>query len=136
MQAQPIPPQERSFASLLKDLSQETSILARKEVSLARVEISDKVSQVGANIASLAVATAILLAGFIVALDAAVIGLAEFTPADYDWLAPLIVGAVVLLIGFIMLQKSKNNLKPANLAPSRTTESIHQDKEFIKERAQ
>lgn len=133
MQPENVRAEERSLATLLKELSQETSNLAQKEVSLARVEIMDKVSQVGSNIAALAIASAILLAGLIVLLDAAVLGLAVFLPWDYDWVAPLIVGLVVLIIGYTMLQKSKSNLESTDLTPRRASESVRQDKEFIKE---
>jgi drug/metabolite transporter (DMT)-like permease len=95
--------------------------------------MSEKMSQVSSGIGSLVVGGAILLAGLIVLLDAAVIGLSNFFPPDLLWLSPLIVGLIVLIIGFAIFMKGKSNLKTANLAPHRTTSSLQRDKEFAKE---
>lgn len=134
MQPTQVPAQEqRSLGELVAELSQETGTLVRKEVALAKVEISEKVSQVTSGVGSLAVGAVVLLAGFIVLLDSAVLGLAKFLPPERFWLAPLIVGVVVLVVGFVLLQKGKSNLKPAHLAPRKTVESLQKDKELVKE---
>ena len=43
------------------------------------------------------------------------------------WLAALIVGGVVLLIGVIMLLKGASNMKGMNLKPERTLETLKDD---------
>ena len=135
MQPTPVSPEheQRSLAELLRELSAETGTLVRKEVALAKAEMSDKMSQVSSGIGSLVVGGAILLAGLIVLLDAAVIGLSNAFPSGLLWLSPLIIGLIVLIIGFAIVIKSRSNLKAANLAPQRTTSSLQRDKEFAKE---
>lgn len=127
------PPKDVSVGTLLRELSDESTTLVRKEVELAKAEISQKVSQVGTGLTSLAIGGFIAFAGFLVLLDAAVVALAEAFPASQDWLAPLIVGAVVAIIGWMVLAKGRSNLKTANLTPHRTAESLRRDKEFAKE---
>jgi hypothetical protein len=39
----------------------------------------------------------------------------------------------VAIIGAVMLQKGRRNLKSGNLVPHRTAESLRRDKEFAKE---
>lgn len=121
---------ERSLASLFKELTGEMSVLVRKEVELAKVETTEKVTQAGAGLASLAVGGAVAFAGFLVLLAALVLGLGQVMAL---WLAALIVGVVVLGIGFMLLQKGRDNLKAQNLTPRRTVESLRRDKQFAKE---
>lgn len=121
---------ERSLASLFKELTGEMSVLVRKEVELAKVETTEKVTQAGAGLASLAVGGAVAFAGFLVLLAALVLGLGQVVAL---WLAALIVGVVVLGIGFMLLQKGRDNLKAQNLTPRRTVESLRRDKQFAKE---
>jgi hypothetical protein len=70
-------------------------------------------------------------------LDAVIFGIAELLPPDLTpWLAALIVGTIVAIIGAVMLQKGRSNLKATNLAPQRTAASLRRDKEFAKEQVQ
>lgn len=129
------PPREgRSLIALFSDLWRETSTLVHEEAELAKAEISEKVSQVGTGVAAIAIGGAIVFAGFIVLLFAAVNGLAMMLPPDHaEWLAPLIVGLAVMLIGFIALAKGRSELKASNLTPERTAESLRRDGQLVKE---
>jgi uncharacterized membrane protein YqjE len=124
--------QNMSVPALLSALSKDLTTLIQKEMELARAEVSEKISQVNTGIAAIAAGALVLFAGFLVLLDALVVGIAEFMPVDFLWLAPFIVGCVVAFIGFIMLQTGKNKLQAQNLSPSRTTHSLQQDKELAK----
>src|SRR3954454_1129677 len=91
-------PRERSLFALFSDLWRETSTLVHKEAELAKAELSEKVSQVGTGVAKLAVGGAIVFAGFIVLLLALSNGLMHILPEEQaDWLAPLIVGVIVMV---------------------------------------
>lgn len=126
--------EDRSLGSLISGLTQDVTILVRKETELAKTEVSEKVSQAIAGLVFLAVAAVVLLGGFIVLLDAAVYGLSEVLPPDLaPWLAALIVGIVVIVIGFILLQKGRDDLKAKNLIPEKTVASIKQDQKLVKE---
>ncbi|HEX2199531.1 MAG TPA: phage holin family protein, partial [Burkholderiales bacterium] len=58
------PSQSRSLVGLFSDLFRETSTLVHEEAQLAKAEISEKVSQLGAGVAAIAPRGAIMLAGF------------------------------------------------------------------------
>jgi hypothetical protein len=127
-------PEARSLAGLFADLWRNTSLLFREEAELAKAEISEKVSQVGTGIAALAVGGAIVFSGFLVLLAAAVNGLALVLQTEHAvWLAPLIVGVVVLIAGLAILAKGRSDLKTSNLKPSRTAQSLRRDSELAKE---
>lgn len=123
--------QDRSLGSLFADLTQETTGLVRQEVDLAKAEISEKASQVGSAIALLAVGGALALAGFLVLLQAVVVALSNVME---PWLASLIVGGVVTLIGIILMLKGRRDLAAQNLAPRRTIESVQEDARVAGER--
>lgn len=120
----------RSTATLLSDLVSEVTALMRQEMLLAKTEISEKISQLGLTGASLAAGGAVLFAGFLVLLSAAVLALALVVPA---WLAALSIGAVVAIIGGVMLMKGLRDLRAEELAPRRTIQSLKKDKQLAQE---
>jgi hypothetical protein len=62
---------------------------------------------------------------------AIVYGLIE---AGWDaWLSALVVGLVVVAIGAVLVLRARESLKPANLAPRRTVETLKEDQEWAKE---
>lgn len=124
--------EDRSIATLFSDLTQETTTLLRKEVELAKVEISEKVSQTQAGLTSLAVGGAIAYAGLLVLLAALVYGIADLLDGNMG-LSALIVGLVVAIIGYIMLARGRRNLRAENLGLPRTTESLRRDRDLAKE---
>lgn len=130
--------EERSISGLLAKLTQDIATLVQQEVQLARAEVSEKISQVSSGIASSAIGGAILFAGILVILQAAVYGLHDaiksWSPGM--WLAPLIIGEIVTIVGFGLLQKGRSNLQPENLAPRKTVRSLREDKEFVKNKMQ
>ncbi|MGD9510891.1 MAG: phage holin family protein, partial [Geminicoccaceae bacterium] len=96
-------PENRSVGELLRDLANDSAALVRQELALARTEAQDKLHQTMSGTAELAIAALFALAGFIILLQAAVYGLEEF--GFEPWLAAVIVGGVVLLIGILLLLK-------------------------------
>ena len=129
--------EDRSFGSLFAELTQETTTLVQQEIALAKAEMSEKISQVGSGLATLIIGGFVLFAGLLKLLDAVIFGIAKLLPPDLTpWLAALIVGVIVAIIGAVMLQKGRSNLKSTNLAPQRTAESLRRDKEFAKEQVQ
>jgi hypothetical protein len=126
--------QPRSLVGLFSDLFRETSTLVHEEAQLAKAEISEKVSQLGTGVAAIAAGGAILFAGFIVLLFAAANGLAMLLPPEHAaWLAPLIVGVIVMIVGYISLSKGRKEFKAESLKPSRTMESLRRDTQLVKE---
>jgi drug/metabolite transporter (DMT)-like permease len=126
--------EDRSLGTLFSELTQGTTTLVQQEIALAKAEMSEKVSQLGSSLATLIIGGFVLFAGLLKLLDAAIYGIAELLPPDLTpWLAALIVGVIVAIIGAVMLQKGRGNLKATNLAPQRTAESLRRDKEFAKE---
>ena len=122
------------IAGLFSVLWRQTATLVQDEASLAKAEISEKLTQAAVAVGAIAVGGAVLFGGFIVLLLAAVNALAPLLPPDVaTWLAPAIVGLVVIVIGFIMVTVGLKAFQAKNLAPTRSMESLRRDKEMVKE---
>jgi putative Mn2+ efflux pump MntP len=131
--------EERSLGQILRELRDESSVLLRKEVQLAKVEMSEKASRVGANLGELAVGGGVAFAGALALLAAVVFGLTSLlsqlmSPGVAVWLAPLIVGTVLAVLGYGMIKKAVAALKQERMAPAQTTESLKENKEWLKSR--
>ena len=125
------PRDERSLGDLFSDLSRETTTLVRQEVQLAKAELTQSASEAARGIGMLVAGGAVAYAGLLFLLLAVVYGLIE---AGWDpWLSALVVGVVVVAIGAILVLRARESLKPANLAPRRTVETLKEDQEWAKE---
>ena len=127
---------DRSLAALLGDLSRETVDLVRQEAALARAEVKQTIATTRTALTSMAGGAVVALGGFIVLLLAVVNGLAIFLPPDMaPWLSPLIVGGVVLFIGWLMLRGGRTKLDADHLKPRRTMDSLRRDHALVQEKA-
>jgi hypothetical protein len=127
----------RPLAGLLSDLWRETTTLVHDEVELAKADITEKVAQAGRGVGAVATGGAVLFSGFLVLLGAAVGALWRVLPPDMaPWLAPLIVGAIVAIVGGVMLSGGLKKLKAENLKPERTLQSLRADRDLAKEHLQ
>jgi putative superfamily III holin-X len=125
---------ERASAiGLLRRLVDEFSVLFRKEIALAKAEAVQSFSHLKAAAISMASGGAVLFAGLLVLLAAAVLGLSHVVA---DWLAALIVGGLVSIVGFVMINSGKNKFDSSSLKPERTQRALQQDKEMVERRMQ
>ena len=120
---------EPSLGELFADLTREMSTLVRQEVALASTEMSEKATLVGRNVGYLAVGGAIAHAGLLAIVAAAIIMLAGIVPW---WAAALIVGVLVAIAGYLLVQQGLTALKQVNLAPRRTLDTLSDDVRWAK----
>jgi fatty acid desaturase len=118
-----------STTSLLRRLVDDVGMLFAQELSLLKAETTRAIGDLKAAAASIAIGGAVAFMGAIFLLLAAVYGL---TNVMEPWLAALIVGGVVTLIGIIMLASGRRKLEPAAVAPRRTAAALRKDTEMIK----
>jgi hypothetical protein len=125
--------ENRSVGELLRDLAADVTALIRQELALARTEAQDKVHQTIAAVVAMIAGALVAFAALIILLDALVYGLTE--AGMQRWLAALIVGGVVALIGFILVRKGQKDLSATRLAPERTAANVRKDINLVKEQA-
>lgn len=131
--------EELSIVQLLRELTTATRTLLKQEVDLAKTEMTEKASRVGANLGSLAVGGAVAFLGALALLAAVVYGLTSILSKLMSlgvavWLAPLIVGGILAAVGYSLVKKALETLKRESLAPEKTTQSLQENKEWLKEK--
>ncbi len=121
---------EPSLGALFGELLHDTQKLLRQEVALAKSEVSQKASVAGSAVTYLAIGGFIAYAGFLAIVFAIIAALGLIMPV---WLSALIVGLVVAIIGYLVLQQGLNNLKANKLVPHQTIQSLKETTEWAKE---
>ena len=112
----PTEPQPDSTTGLLSRLVDEVSTLLRKELALAKAEVSESINQ--AKLGAISIAAATLALSHVVS----------------DWLAALIVGVITAIVGFVMLQSGKKKFEASQLKPVRTQDALRRDKDMVERR--
>jgi len=126
--------QDQPIAELVKQLTEQTRTLARQEIELAKAELSEKGKQAGLGIGMFGAAG--LLGFFAFAVLTACVVLALDT-AMQSWLAALIVAALYgAVAGVLALSGKKQVQEAAPALPEQTVETVKEDVQWTKERAQ
>jgi uncharacterized membrane protein YqjE len=124
---------DRSIAELLKQLSDQTTTLARQEVDLAKAELAAKGKQAGLGAGMFGGATMFGLYALGALTACVILALATTMSA---WLAALIVAAVYAVIagGLAVAGKAKVQ-KSVPPVPEQTLETVKEDVELTRARA-
>jgi hypothetical protein len=129
--------EQPSLVDLLKNLRDDTTNLVRDEISLAKTEIGEKISSASRNIGYLAAGALVAYAGLVVFLQGIGFLLRKLmiaggmNEASATWLGFFIVGLVVCGIGAALVFKALETLKKERLTPTKTAETLKQDKEWV-----
>ncbi|HYF38645.1 MAG TPA: phage holin family protein, partial [Gemmatimonadales bacterium] len=118
--------QERSIGELFGQLTQDMTLLVRQEIQLARTEMSDKLSRFTTNLVSVLSGGFVAYLGGLALVAALILAIRDLANISLAWSA-LIVGAVLAIVGYVMLQKGVKELKRVDLAPRRTVETLKDD---------
>src|SRR5690349_1666206 len=125
---------EASLAELVKQLSEQSSRLARQEVELAKAELAVKGKRagIGAGMFGGAGMLGFYAVGALVAT--AILALATAITA---WLAALIIAVVLAAIAGVLALQGKTKVQQATPpVPEEATESVKEDVQWAKTRAQ
>ncbi|MFG6518305.1 phage holin family protein [Sulfitobacter sp. 1A13496] len=121
----------KSAGSLLTEALSHVSSLMRKEVDLARAEVNENLKHAGVAIGLIVGAVVVALTALNVLSAALVAALTEAGIAA-GWSA-VIVGVLLAIVAYVMIQKGTNDLKLSSLAPSRTAKNVKRDAATMKE---
>ena len=130
---------EESLADLIRDLRDESMTIVRQQVELAKTEMNVKASTTGKNVAFLGAGALIAYAGFLYLLQFLNWGgrqLLEIAGLSALWLMPLILGVVVAVVGYALIQKAISTFKKASFSPDKTMHSIKEDQQWLSKKRQ
>jgi uncharacterized membrane protein YqjE len=115
----------RSIADVLRDVVTQLTTLLRKEVELARVELSENVSRAALGLGLIIGGAVLLIPALVILLEAAVAALEQsgMRPAE----ATAIVGGCALLVGFILIAIGISRLRVKSLMPNKTIQQLQRD---------
>lgn len=133
-------PTARGLKDIVRDLQQQFVLLMKDEVALARSEFKDKTetykkNSVSALTGGIVAYTGILLIaaglGFLLYRVFVALGMTSLTAM---WVAPLVLGIVVAIIGGVMLRQALNAMKDESLMPERTIHSLKEDRQWAQKK--
>lgn len=123
--------ENRSFAELSQDLSEQTATLVRKELALATAEIKEKGKHAGLGVGLFGGAGVIVFYAVGALIATAVLVLAELLA---PWLAALIVTVVLFAIAGVAALVGKREVAEATPPqPERAQHELSVDVEAVKE---
>ena len=131
--AQVPPSQEHPTGELVKQLSEQVSVLVREELKLAQLEMTRKGKQAGVGAGVLGGGAVIALYAVGCLIACVILAISE---ALAGWLSALIVGVALLAVAGAAALVGKNRLQKATPpVPTDAVDSVKTDMEVIKERA-
>lgn len=118
---------EQSIGGLLRQLGREIPSLMTKELALLKAEAKESVRTTKEGVAAVSTGGAVMMAGLIIVLLAAVYALSNVLE---PWAAALLVGVVAMVIGFMMVKAGQKKFQN-DLKPQHTINSLRKDKDAI-----
>jgi uncharacterized membrane protein YqjE len=121
---------DQSTGDLVKALSQQTSELVRKEVDLAKAELTEKGKKAGVGAGIFGAGGLLALFGLACLTAALIAGLSEGMDT---WVAALIVGVIYLAGAGVAALMGREKIREATpLAPEQAIETTKEDVQWAK----
>jgi uncharacterized membrane protein YqjE len=124
----------RPTGHLLRELSDQTTLLVRQEIELAKAELTEKGKTAGVGAGLFGGAGLFAVFALATLTTGVIAALSEVMPL---WLAALIVTAVYAAVAAVLGLRGRDKVQEATpLTPQQTTESVKEDVQWAKTRAQ
>ena len=121
---------ERTLGEMFAELSRETRTLIQQELQLAKTELTEKASKMGRG-AGLIVGGAMIAYAGLLAIVAAMV-LILIAVGLSPWAAALVGGVLVAGIGYLLIHSGLATLKPQELTPRKTIDTLKEDAQWLK----
>jgi hypothetical protein len=122
---------DQSLKGLFADLINDVSRLLRSELRLMQAEGHEKAAQIRHGAISIVSGLLASFCALLILLQAIVIALSKVVQ---PWLASLIVGVVVAIVGAALVAAGERNLRAQSLMPERTLKSLRDTGEAVGEK--
>lgn len=109
------------LARLFSDLARDIVTVIQQEARLARAELSGKVGGVARPVGFIAAGGALLHAGLLAVLAAAIVALHALMPL---WVAALFVGLVVGAGGYLLVQTGLQEVRRQDMVPRQAISTL------------
>jgi len=122
--------QQRPLGELFAELASETGTLVRKEVELAKTEMTAKAAAAGKNAAMVAVGGGVIFVGGLALVAALILALGTLIPL---WVSALLVGMVIAGVGAVLVMNGIKAFKRIDPMPRETIRTLEEDKQWARE---
>ena len=121
---------ERTLGEMFAELSRETRTLVHQELQLATTELTEKASKLRKG-AGLIVGGGLIAYGGLLAIIAAMV-LIMIALGVPPWAAALVGGVIAAGIGYLLIRSGLAALKPKELTPRKTIDTLKEDAQWLK----
>jgi len=121
----------RSLMTIVTEIIGDVPRLVRKEAELLRAELGQKAEMAGDAGMGIVAGLLLLSVALLLLLQTLVLALAHVMP---PWLASVTVAVLVAVVGLVMVQKGRRDLKGINPMPQRTLANLSEDAQMLKEK--
>lgn len=128
-------PSGPSIAQLLGGIVEDAQLLVRREVDLAKQEVTNEINKVKQGATSLGIGIGLTAVAGIMLTLMLVYLLHEVVDLSL-WVSYLIVGVVLGGIGAFLLMQGINRMKEVDPVPRETIETVKEDVAWIREQSQ
>jgi uncharacterized membrane protein YqjE len=123
-----------SVIELMRGIVQDARTLSAKELTAAKLEITQEIRKIVSSSILLGVGLFIVAVAFVLLSIVIALALAQYIPLP-TWAGFAIVGGVYLVIGLIVVFAGRHKLQTAKPIPEHTLRGAKEDAQYIKEKA-
>ncbi len=121
---------DRSVSEVLQDIFGNLQDIVRSEIRLAKTEITTEAAKAASASKILAAGAVLLIYAGGLLLLASVYALSTVLQ---PWLAALVVGALVLVVGAILVSTGRRRMKVVRPAAERTMKNVKENVQWLKD---
>lgn len=125
--------QDTSVAQLISGIVGDAQELVRKEIALARQEITEEIGAAKSAGIKLGIAGGVLAVGGLLVVLAIAQGIADLFNWP-NWAGYALVGVLFAIVGGILFSAAQRQIKDIHPMPERTVETMKENVEWIKDR--
>ncbi|HEX5607094.1 MAG TPA: phage holin family protein [Candidatus Binatia bacterium] len=123
-----------SVIELMRGIVQDARTLSTKELTAAKLEITQEIKKIVSSSILLGISVFILAVAFVLLSIVIALALAQYIPLP-TWAGFAIVGGVYLVVGLIVLFVGRRKLQTAKPIPEHTLRGAKADAQYIREKA-
>lgn len=121
---------EPTLGEMLAKLSRDVTTLIQQELQLARLELSQKTMTMRRSLILMVAGGLLAYGGFLAVIAALVFGIVALGMSY--WLAALIAGVVLGMLGYLLIYAGSASLQHASLTPRHTVDTMKEDAQWLK----